>query len=103
MPRRVKKRRQLTTDTGADAGWEEYWDYIFPEDEVRSSSSFSNHSFFSGGETEHESAQNGERVEEKERFGLRLGFRFRLILFSAIVPNFTATQFFLQDYEKIIL
>ncbi len=46
MPRRVKKRRQLTTDTGADAGWEEYWDYIFPEDEVRSSSSFSNHSFF---------------------------------------------------------
>ncbi|CBY41825.1 unnamed protein product, partial [Oikopleura dioica] len=34
MPRRVKKRRQLTTDTGADAGWEEYWDYIFPEDEV---------------------------------------------------------------------
>ena len=34
MPRRVKKRRQLETDTGADAGWEEYWDYIFPEDEV---------------------------------------------------------------------
>lgn len=34
MPRRVKKRRQLETETGADAGWEEYWDYIFPEDEV---------------------------------------------------------------------
>jgi len=34
MPRRVKKRRQLTTDTGADAGWEEYWDYIFPEEEA---------------------------------------------------------------------
>ena len=34
MPRVVKKRRQLETDTGADAGWEEYWDYIFPEDEV---------------------------------------------------------------------
>ena len=64
MPRRVKKRRQLTTETGtrflsfmltptdffwsifllkiscrnlkkgADAGWEEYWDYIFPEEEA---------------------------------------------------------------------
>ncbi len=32
MPRRVKKKRKLHRDDGTDAGWEEYWDYIFPED-----------------------------------------------------------------------
>jgi len=34
MPRRVKKRRKIETEDGSDAGWEEYFDYIFPEDEA---------------------------------------------------------------------
>merc|ERR1712051_898997 len=34
MPRRVKKRRKIQTEDGTDAGWEEYFDYIFPEDEA---------------------------------------------------------------------
>merc|ERR1712228_907415 len=34
MPRRVKKRRKVETDGGSDQGWEEYFDYIFPEDEA---------------------------------------------------------------------
>ena len=37
MPKRVKKRRKIEQDTdapGSDSGgWEEYFDYIFPEDE----------------------------------------------------------------------
>lgn len=60
MPRRVKKRRQIQTDDGvkdkcvrnmcisfnygfflrylqSDAGWEEYYDYIFPSDEASQS------------------------------------------------------------------
>ncbi|PIO04622.1 hypothetical protein AB205_0061070 [Aquarana catesbeiana] len=32
MPERVKKRRKLQSEDGSDAGWEEYYDYIFPED-----------------------------------------------------------------------
>lgn len=32
MPRRIKKKRKLYRDDGTDAGWEEYWDYVFPED-----------------------------------------------------------------------
>ena len=32
MPRRVKKRRLLTDEQGTDAGWEEYHDYIFPDE-----------------------------------------------------------------------
>ena len=32
MPKRVKKRRKIEGEDGAD-GWEEYFDYIFPEDE----------------------------------------------------------------------
>nr|XP_002125953.1 crooked neck-like protein 1 [Ciona intestinalis] len=32
-PKRVKKRKKVTTTTGVDAGWEEYYDYIFPEEE----------------------------------------------------------------------
>jgi len=31
MPRRVKKRRKIDEEEGG--GWEEYFDYIFPEDE----------------------------------------------------------------------
>ena len=39
MPKRVKRRRKAATTTSAvdagadDGGWEEYFDYIFPEDE----------------------------------------------------------------------
>ncbi|XP_046692237.1 crooked neck-like protein 1 [Silurus meridionalis] len=32
MPKQVKKRRKLTAKDETDAGWEEYYDYIFPED-----------------------------------------------------------------------
>lgn len=32
MPKRVKRRKQITTEDGMDAGWEEYFDYIFPQD-----------------------------------------------------------------------
>ncbi|XP_046692236.1 crooked neck-like protein 1 [Silurus meridionalis] len=32
MPKQVKKRRKLTTEDRTDAVWEEYYDYIFPED-----------------------------------------------------------------------
>lgn len=36
MPRRVKRRRKALDDDdgGNDGGWEEYFDYIFPEDEI---------------------------------------------------------------------
>ena len=34
MPRRVKKKRKVYREDGTDAGWEEYWDYIFPDDEA---------------------------------------------------------------------
>ncbi len=34
MPRRVKKRRKVYLEDGSDSGWEEYWDYIFPDDET---------------------------------------------------------------------
>ena len=32
LPRRVKKKRKVYLDDGSDAGWEEYWDYVFPDD-----------------------------------------------------------------------
>lgn len=32
MPRRVKKKRKVYREDGSDAGWEEYWDYVFPDD-----------------------------------------------------------------------
>ncbi|XP_077286447.1 pre-mRNA splicing factor crn [Arctopsyche grandis] len=34
MPRRVKKRQKIVSDNGVDEGWEEVFDYIFPEDEM---------------------------------------------------------------------
>jgi len=34
MPKRIKKRRKIETPDGTEAGWEEYFDYIFPEDEA---------------------------------------------------------------------
>ena len=33
MPRRVKRKRPLYTEDGAPAGQEEYYDYIFPEEQ----------------------------------------------------------------------
>ncbi|XP_059714589.1 crooked neck-like protein 1 [Haemorhous mexicanus] len=32
MPERIKKRRKLQAKDGTDAGWEECYDYIFPDD-----------------------------------------------------------------------
>ncbi|RZF39167.1 hypothetical protein LSTR_LSTR005795 [Laodelphax striatellus] len=34
MPRRVKRRQRVTAQDGTDEGWEEFFDYIFPEDEA---------------------------------------------------------------------
>ena len=34
MPKKVKKRRKIQTEDGSDAGWEEYYDYIFATDET---------------------------------------------------------------------
>lgn len=33
MPRRVKRKRMRTDDNGTELGWEEYFDYHFPDDE----------------------------------------------------------------------
>lgn len=33
LPRRVKKKRKTYREDGSDGGWEEYWDYVFPEDQ----------------------------------------------------------------------
>jgi len=33
LPRKVKKRRKIQTEDLTDAGWEEYYDYIFPDDQ----------------------------------------------------------------------
>ena len=32
MPKRVKKRRLVQGDDGEENGWEEYFDYIFPDE-----------------------------------------------------------------------
>ncbi len=34
LPRRVKKKRKVYREDGSDRGWEEYWDYVFPDDEA---------------------------------------------------------------------
>jgi len=34
MPRRVTKRRKVMNEAGQEAGWEEYFDYIFPDEET---------------------------------------------------------------------
>lgn len=33
MPRRIKKRRLQKAEDGSEIGWEEYYDYIFPDEE----------------------------------------------------------------------
>uniref|UniRef100_A0A1B0A266 Suppressor of forked domain-containing protein n=1 Tax=Glossina pallidipes TaxID=7398 RepID=A0A1B0A266_GLOPL len=34
MPRRVKKRQKIVSENGVEEGWEEVFDYLFPEDEM---------------------------------------------------------------------
>ncbi|CAI9717781.1 neck 1 [Octopus vulgaris] len=34
MPQKIKKRRKIESEDGSHAGWEEYYDYIFPEEEA---------------------------------------------------------------------
>ena len=34
VPKQIRKRKKIQTEDGVDAGWEEYTDYIFPDDEV---------------------------------------------------------------------
>lgn len=33
LPRRIKKRKKVIDEDGTEQGWEEIFDYIFPEDE----------------------------------------------------------------------
>lgn len=35
LPKKVKKRRRLQTADGEEAGWEEYVDYLYPDEEVK--------------------------------------------------------------------
>lgn len=32
LPKRIRKKRQVTADDGSNAGWEEYYDYVFPDE-----------------------------------------------------------------------
>ena len=32
MPKRIKRKRPIVTEDGSDAGMEEYFDYIFPDE-----------------------------------------------------------------------
>lgn len=34
MPKRIKKKRQIKTEDGTSAGWEEYYDYLFPDEQT---------------------------------------------------------------------
>lgn len=34
MPKRIKKKRVLVAADGSDGGWEEYYDYIYPDDQA---------------------------------------------------------------------
>lgn len=36
MPKRIKKRRMAIGEDGQEMGWEEYYDYIFPDDKAMS-------------------------------------------------------------------
>lgn len=35
MPKKVKMRRMAMNDENVELGWEEYYDYIFPDDEKK--------------------------------------------------------------------
>jgi crooked neck len=38
LPKRIKKKRALEGDDGEHMGWEEYIDYVFPEEEAKAPS-----------------------------------------------------------------
>ena len=38
MPKTIKKKRPLQGADGEQAGWEEYYDYIYPEEEAKAPS-----------------------------------------------------------------
>lgn len=38
LPRRIKRKRMRKDDDGNDLGWEEYFDYQFPDDQGAASS-----------------------------------------------------------------
>ena len=38
MPKRLKKKRPVRDDAGEEVGWEEYYDYTFPEEEAKAPS-----------------------------------------------------------------
>ena len=38
LPQRIKKKRPLESDDGQSQGWEEYYDYIFPEEAAKTPS-----------------------------------------------------------------
>ena len=38
MPKRLKKKRPVRDEAGEEVGWEEYMDYVFPEEEVKAPS-----------------------------------------------------------------
>lgn len=38
LPQRIKKKRKVYREDGSDGGWEEYWDYVFPDDSSAASS-----------------------------------------------------------------
>jgi crooked neck len=40
MPRRIKRKRMREDESGKDLGWEEYFDYQFPDDEGGASNNF---------------------------------------------------------------
>ena len=35
QPKQIKKKRPITNDEGQTTGWEEYFDYIFPDEEKK--------------------------------------------------------------------
>ena len=38
MPKRIKKKRPMHDESGEQVGWEEYFDYTFPEEQAKAPS-----------------------------------------------------------------
>ena len=34
MPKKVKKKREIKRDDGTNEGWEEYYEYIYPDEQT---------------------------------------------------------------------